>query len=73
MEEQKEAHILGSPDFVDIASTRKILHQMSNCICQLKVGNLLGTGFFCNISQLGRNGQSGKNTMRWDAMRDAWL
>ena len=23
MEEQKEAHILGSPDFVDIASTRK--------------------------------------------------
>ena len=49
MEEQKEAHILGSPDFVDIASTRKILHQMSNCICQLKVGNLLGTGFFCKI------------------------
>ena len=49
MEEQKEAYITGSPDFVDIASTRKILHQMSNWICQLKVDNVLGTGFFCKI------------------------
>ena len=49
MEEQKEAYITSSPDFVDIASTRKILHQMSNCICQLKVDNVLGTGFFCKI------------------------
>ena len=49
MQEQKEADIEYSPYFVDIESTRKILDQMINCICQLKIDNALGTGFFCKI------------------------
>ena len=33
------------PECVDIARTKRILDQMMNCICKIK----LGTGFFCKI------------------------
>ena len=55
MEEQKEVDFEYSPYFVDIESTKKILGQMVNCICQLKVDKALGTGFFCKIPDRNKN------------------
>ena len=34
---------------VNIKSTKKILEQMSNCICKIKNNQLIGNGFFCKI------------------------
>ena len=34
---------------VNIECTKKILEQMSNCICKVKNNQIIGTGFFCKI------------------------
>jgi len=34
---------------VNIEGTKKILEQMSNCICKVKNNQIIGTGFFCKI------------------------
>ena len=46
---KKEKKILGSPEPVNISSTKKILTQMTNCICKIKIKGAFGTGFFCKI------------------------
>ena len=39
----------GYPNVISYDCTSKILYQMENCICKLRVGNDRGTGFFCKI------------------------
>ena len=51
---KKEKKIEGLPDPVSIAGTRKILEQLINCVCKIKVKGASGTGFFCKIP-LGNN------------------
>ena len=34
---------------VSIEGTKKILDQMTNCICKVKNNQIIGTGFFCRI------------------------
>ena len=51
---KKEKKIEGLPDPVSIAGTRKILEQLINCVCKIKVKGAIGTGFFCKIP-LGNN------------------
>ena len=34
---------------VNIEGTKKILNQMTNCICKVKNNQIIGTGFFCKI------------------------
>ena len=46
---EDEKMIKNSPDPVDISGTRKVLEQMMNCICKIKVNSVNGTGFFCKI------------------------
>ena len=45
-----EKDIIGSPKPVTVSGTLKILNQMRNCICKLKLDNTEGTGFFCSFS-----------------------
>ena len=47
MEEKK---IIGMPDPITIEKTKQILNQMRNCICKIKINEIIGTGFFCNIN-----------------------
>ena len=51
---KKEKKIVGSPEPISIAGTRKILEQLINCVCKIKVKGAYGTGFFCKIP-LGNN------------------
>ena len=46
---KEESKIKGSVEQVNIASTERILHQMKNCVCKIKIGNVSATGFFCKI------------------------
>ncbi len=46
---ENEKKIKSSKDPVNISITETILHQMKNCICQIKLKNERGTGFFCKI------------------------
>ena len=46
---REEKKIKGSADPVNILNTRRILNQMVNCICKIKIGGANGTGFFCRI------------------------
>ena len=46
---KKEKKIVGSPEPVSISGTRKILEQLINCVCKIKVKGASGTGFFCKI------------------------
>ena len=48
-----EINIKGSP-LINISSTKKILNQMMNCICKIKLKGANGTGFFCTV-QLNEN------------------
>ena len=49
-EEMKdEKKIIGSADPVSIAGTKKILDQLINCICKIKIKEAFGTGFFCLV------------------------
>ena len=43
---KKEKKIVGSPEPISIAGTRKILEQLINCVCKIKVKGAYGTGFF---------------------------
>ena len=43
-----EKGITGSP-LVNILCTTKILEQMKNCICKIKIKGATGTGFFCKV------------------------
>ena len=47
---KEETKIKGSIDPVDISNTKKILNQMINSICKIKINNVIGTGFFCKIT-----------------------
>ena len=33
----------------NLPSREKILNQMKNCVCKIKIGNITATGFFCKI------------------------
>ena len=52
---KEESFIKGSVDPVNMASTEKILHQMKNCICKIKIGNINATGFFCKVPIINMN------------------
>ena len=41
--------IKNSVDPVNIQSTEKILNQMKNCVCKIKIGKINATGFFCKV------------------------
>ena len=47
MEEEK--NIVGATAPVSIEGTKKILDQLMNCICKIKMKGEFGTGFFCKI------------------------
>ena len=44
-----ESMIKGAVDPINITSKEKILHQMKNCVCKIKIGNVSATGFFCKV------------------------
>ena len=46
---EEERYLKGSVDPVNIKQTKKILNQMINSICKIKMGAYNGTGFFCKI------------------------
>ena len=48
----KEKIIKGSIEPVNIASTEKILNQMKNSVCKIKIKNEYATGFFCKIPNM---------------------
>ena len=52
---KKESMIKGSVDPVNLTGTEKILNQMKNCICKIKIGNMSATGFFCKIPIINMN------------------
>ena len=39
----------GCLDIVTLEEAKKILKQLKNCICKIKINNIKGTGFFCFI------------------------
>ena len=47
MEDKKKTE--GSIDPVNIEGTKKILEQLMNCICKIKIKGAYATGFFCKI------------------------
>ena len=47
MEKEKKLKDIIEP--VNIEGTKKILDQLINCICKIKINRKLGTGFFCVI------------------------
>jgi len=51
---KKEKKIKNSTDFISISGTKKILNQMINCICKIKIKGGFATGFFCKV-QLEKN------------------
>ena len=42
-------NITDSVEPVNIEGTKKILNQLMNCICKIKIKGIFGTGFFCKI------------------------
>ena len=44
-----ESIIKGAVEPINITSTEKILHQMKNCVCKIKIGKINATGFFCKV------------------------
>ena len=49
MEVNKESVLTGYPNIIPYECTKKIIEQMENNICKIKIGNEQGTGFFCKI------------------------
>ena len=49
MEIIKENMITGYPNTITYECTKKIIEQMENNICKIKIGEVQGTGFFCTI------------------------
>ena len=47
MEDKKKTE--GSINPVNIEGTKKILEQLMNCICKIKIKGAYATGFFCKI------------------------
>ena len=45
----REENNISAPEPVNIAGTEKILHQMKNCVCKIKIGKINATGFFCKV------------------------
>ena len=45
----KEKKINNLPNPISISGTKKILTQMMNCICKIKLKGKTGTGFFVQI------------------------
>ena len=41
--------IKGAVDPINMTSTEKILYQMKNCVCKIKIGKINATGFFCKV------------------------
>ena len=41
--------IKGPVEPVNMKSTEKILNQMKNCVCKIKIRNVNATGFFCKV------------------------
>ena len=52
---EKINFINNSVDPVNIPGTEEILIQKKNCICKIKIGNEIITGFFCKISIINKN------------------
>ena len=46
----EEIKIKDAVDMVNISGTKKILNQMVNCICKIKLQGANGTGFFCTVT-----------------------
>ena len=49
MEIIKEKMLTGYPNTITYECTKKIIEQMENNICKIKIGEVQGTGFFCTI------------------------
>ena len=45
----KEKNIANCPDIMKFESAQKIIEQMNNCICKIKINKKQSTGFFCKI------------------------
>ena len=52
---KEESFIKGSVDPVNMTRTEKILHQMKNCVCKIKIGKMSTTGFFCKAPIINMN------------------
>ena len=52
---KEESLIQGSIDPINMANTERILNQMKNCICKIKIENIKATGFFCKIPNINKN------------------
>ena len=50
-----ESAIAGYPDVISYETYNKIKEQMEKCICKVKIGETMGTGFFCKIPFPDRN------------------
>ena len=46
---KEEKKIVDAADPVSIEGTKRILNQLMNCICKIKIKGEFGTGFFCKI------------------------
>ena len=49
MLENEESILTGYPNIISYECTKKIIQQMENNICKIKIGKEQGTGFFCKI------------------------
>ena len=49
MKEEKNKESSGQIKQVSMSGTETILNQMKNCICNIKINDTSGTGFFCEI------------------------
>ena len=49
MEGKKEAALSRYPNLISCECSKKIVNQMENNICKIKIGEEQGTGFFCKI------------------------
>ena len=45
----KEKNKIVYPNIISFESTQKIIEQMNDCICKIKINNKQATGFFCKI------------------------
>ena len=55
MEGINESLLTGYPNVISYESVLKIINQMEKVICKIKIGNEVGTGFFCKIPCLNKN------------------
>ena len=55
MESINEEFLDANPIIISFECTKKILEQMRNCICKIRIGNKRGTGFFCKIPFTNKN------------------